>query len=88
MLVFAAEGLSKESRDYYRRRGQLLEPGEKPRPWFGPDGRAQSPIVVKLDTRPGGIPPADIDEERTRTEVAYGGNVIPFRDPAYDWGDE
>jgi len=87
MLVFASEGLSEEYRDYFRRRGQLLEPGEELKPCYGPDGRAGRPTIVRLDTRPGGAPPADIDEERTRTDT-YGGNVLPFRDPDYDWGDE
>jgi hypothetical protein len=88
MLVFASEGLSEESKEHYRRRGQLLEPGEKPRSWYGPDGRACRPVIVRLDTRPGATPPADIDEEGTQAAVTYGRNVLPFRDPDYDWGDE
>ena len=69
--------------------GMESRPGGPPlQSRYGPDGRACRPIVVRLDKRPDGTPLADIDEEGTQAAVTYGGNVLLFRDPAYDWGDE
>jgi hypothetical protein len=94
MIVFAAEGLTSEQQNRFRQDGQLLETGEEPKPWYGPDGQACQPIVVQLDMRPAGQIPEDLDGEPVfpyREPVfPYSGNVIPFtrRDPDYDWGDE
>lgn len=37
-----------------------IPPGEKPKPWYGMDGRPHPPVVIRLDTRPVEIPPEDL----------------------------